>query len=100
MKNLNISWGKECLKLQMYKYKSIGYRLYNMPPKQILKEWEYTKPNCKIISKEPFHNIVLFENNDVYRYYFEDGKTKWLFLYTVLPKSEIYDSRIELVKKN
>jgi hypothetical protein len=96
MKNLNIFWGKEYLKLQMYKYKSVSWRLYNMPPKKTLEEWEYTKPNCKIISKEPFKNIVLFENNDVYRYYFEDGKTKWLFLYSALPKSQIYESKSEV----
>lgn len=98
MKNLNISLGAEYLKLQKRKYKSASYRLYNTPPIKTLEKWEYTKPNCKIITKVPFKNIVLFENNDVYRYYFEKGKTKWLFLYTFIPKSEIYDSRIEPVK--
>ncbi len=41
------------------------------------------KPNYKMIKKYFGKPIVLFENNDVYEYYFENGKTKWLYLFSI-----------------
>jgi len=80
----SLSWGDAYLALQKQKYKMLLYRLKYNPPVRNLEKWEISKPNCKIIGRIQFTKNIIFENGEVFRYYFEDNTTKWLFLYQII----------------